>query len=289
MSAEKCLICERESIWKKVFDIPDDSLEKNYTIVECPYCQIKKTIPIPPNLNEFYPVNFFDKPQNQIYHFAKGILIKQEIKRVHKFTRSKSFLDIGAGYGDFSEKIHLSGYSVVAADNSPIRPYYIQSLKEVPFQHFNYEPLCMDAPQDIRNRVVILRHVLEHIKDPRIFLSFFISHQASHFYIVVPNASCLERKVFRQYDSFWFPPYHLWHFNKNSLKTLLEGIGIKITTMGFDTIPTILPHIYYLMKVKRYPELIREWLKPTGAKIALTMPLNLFFPNNVLWAIAQTK
>ena len=287
--SDQCLICQQEMTWQKVFDTPDNTLKETYTILECPHCQIKKTSPVPEDLSKFYPVTYFDKPQNRIFYYAKGILIDYELKRIRRFTKAKAFLDIGAGWGDFSLKAYLDGNSVVAADNSPLRPYYLRDYPEIPYIHFNYEPLNIAEPQHIKNKIVVLRHVLEHVRDPRAFLNFFVSHQADYFYIVIPNASCLERKVFRQYDSFWYPPYHLWHFNKNSLKTLLENLGLNIVTMGFDTIPTILPHVYFYMRAKKYPQFIINLLEPTGGKVALTIPLNLFFPNNVLWAIAKIK
>ena len=113
--------------------------------------------------------------------------------------------------------------------------------------------------------------------------------KASYFYIAVPNTDCLERAVFKRYYSTWYAPYHLWHFNLSSLKHLFQKTGIDLLAWGYDTIPTVLMHIHFYMRDKKYPDAIKNMFIPSGGALVLTAPLNLFFPNNVIWVIGKNR
>lgn len=289
MELKWCLICQEETSWSKIFELPDYARTNIYTIYECGRCRVKRTLPVPENLAALYSKSEFSKPQQRFYHFLKGVLIRWEIKRICSKISADKFLDLGCGYGDFAENLSRLGYSVIASDDSRQRPCYIQHLSGVPFLRFDFEQLKLENPREIKGRVVILRHVLEHARDPGKFLKTFMDLGASYFYIVVPNAVCLERRLLGRYNGFWHPPYHLWHFNKISLKILLEKCGIEVVKSGFDTIPTIGIHMDYISKTQDWPGWLRKLVLNPILTNFLYLPFNLFFSNNVVWVIGKTK
>jgi len=236
---KNCLICEQSvGAYHKILEITDYAGTQNFSIMECPACRILKTDPIPDDLGTLYEDSAFDKPQGEFHHFLKGILIRREIKRIVTATHSKGFLDMGSGHGNFSENLHKLGYSAVATDSHLQRPYYIRSIPQIPYKHFDYNKMLIEDPACVQNRTVVLRHVLEHIRDPKAFLQKFISWGAAYFYIAVPNAQSLERLIFREHNAFWHPPFHIWHYHKASMEKLLNSSGLEVIRSGHDTIPS---------------------------------------------------
>ena len=286
---EPCLICTKSVEYLKLYERFDTTFINKYDIVECPCCRIKKTLPVPENLASLYSETDFIAPQSRLYHWLKRILIRQEIKRIVKTTKARDFLDIGPGYGDFSENVSQSGYSVIAADVSPRRPYYIRHLPRIPYLRFDYEKLEMADPGRARGRVVVLRHVLEHIKEPLNFLRKLAEYKAGYVYIVVPNFGRLERTIFKNYDMLLYPPYHLWHFEKHSLQVLLERAGFEIMASGYDTIPTVWTDILLYLKHKKYPAFIIKCWEFPPLRIPLWLSLNIISLNNVVWMMAKLR
>ena len=280
-----CPVCGQRVNFKKLFPIADYKGKDMYTILECSSCKVKKTEPIP---NDLTLVNT-DEPVIPKNHWLKSFLVRREIKRIVKLTRVEQFLDIGPGDGEFSESLSAGGYSVIAADTWPERPYYLKNKKEIPYVHFDYESIEADDPSVINGRTVVLRHVLEHIRDPQHFLKKLIYQGAKNFFIVVPNASSIERRIFKQYDSAWCIPCHLWHFDINSLRRLFEQLGLNLISFGYETTPTIAWSIRRYIMLNKRPKYINNIFPNSSISLIISMLLSIFFPNNVLWALVEVK
>jgi len=283
-----CLICQQDVTQDKLFDIECHKTHKNYAIKECPSCTVKSTYPVP-DIDLYYQSDTFRQAPAKLSGMFKRILINLEMRRVVDLVEPGKFLDVGVGYGDFSLALFNAGYDVVALDSAPDRPYYIEKVAEIPYKKLNYETLEIENTEYIQGRAVILRHVLEHIKDPQRFLETFLARGASYFYIAVPNASASERKTFGRYAYLWGIPFHLWHFDEHSLSVLLEKNGLKIIKTGYDTVPTVLPNVYHYLRMKNYPLWLRNIFTPNAATYALSVPLNIFFPRNVVWMVAKAE
>mgnify|MGYP001599541330 FL=1 len=283
----RCGICAAPGEIQRVMDVPDFFLEKDYTITVCPSCGVKKTEPFPEDLSGLYKVQSYNKRQNSLFYFCKGVLIRREIRRIFRHTQNRFFLDVGSGGGEFSQQLYQAGHDAIAADSAPQRPVYLEKIAAVPYMNFDYGSYALSDRGAGKGRTVVLRHVLEHVTDPARFLGKFIEDDAAFFYIAVPNTDCLEQKVFRRYYSTWYVPYHLWHFNISSLRRLFERMGIEFVAGGYDTIPTVLMHVHFYMRDKKCPEVVRNLFAPTGGALVVTSPLNLVFPNNVVWVIGK--
>lgn len=282
-----CGICGEKRGALEYMDVPDFFLEKNYIITVCPSCGVRKTNPFPDDIPSLYKTQSYNKRQNGLFRACKGILMRHEIKRIFKYTQNRSFLDAGSGGGEFSEELFKLGYDTITSDSAPERPVYLNNILEIPYVKFNYENYTMADQLASKGRTVILRHVLEHVRDPEKFLRQFIENEASFFYVAVPNTDCLEQKIFKRYYSTWYVPYHLWHFNLLSLNKLFKRTGVELIAWGHDTIPTILMHIYFYMREKKCPDIIKNFFVPTGGALVLTSPINLIFLNNVIWVIGK--
>ena len=290
MNNQHCAACKQFVDFRKQFDIRDYFGTRTYSIDQCPVCGVMKTDPVPEDLASYYAGNNMTTPQNPVYHQLKRVLLRQEMNRILKYTGSKSFLDLGSGYGDFSELLFDSGYDVVAADSGEERPCYIKDKTDIPYIGFDYETMQIEKPELASGRTLVLRNVLEHVTDPHAFLGNFVSAGISYAYIVVPDVASSERKFFGEYYYSWHVPFHLWHFDENSLTSLLNSAGMKVVKSGHYTIPTFVNNLYRYLLINNRAAWLRGVLDPNGWLSAMSVPLNmLFFRKNVLWVIAATK
>jgi len=113
-----------------------------------------------------------------------------------------------------------------------------------------------------------------------------ISLKAAYIYIVVPNFSRPELKFFPKTDMLLHIPFHLWHFDRPSLVNLINFSGASVVSTGYDTIPTFGHNLVRFMAYRKYPEIITKCISSRVTN-CLLMPANIFFPNNVLWAIIK--
>src|SRR5262249_3091102 len=77
--------------------------------------------------------------------------------------------------------------------------------------------------------VVVMRHVLEHTRDPQAQLEAARQRlvPGGALILAVPNASGLASRVLGQYWSWYIPPAHIWYFTRPSLRRLLERTQLQ--------------------------------------------------------------
>jgi len=290
MEEVTCLICNQTGIPKLVLNVSDINLIKTYPIVKCRSCGVIKSMGIPEDLAVFYAGGMYRSSEKRsILRFLKRYLHRMEVRRLMKASVSKLFIDVGCGSGNFSQYLHESGYSVVTADAAASRPCDIAASPDIPYLIFDYNAYTVENPELLKGRTVILRHVLEHIRDPRKILQQFAYNGASYFYILVPNSSGLSKKIFGKYEGLWGLPYHLWHFDRKSLETLCESAGLKVLKSGYETIPVFLYSFHRFLVAGGAPKFIQRIFKPDLLRLILSFPFDIFSIHNVVYVIAKVE
>lgn len=176
--------------------------------------------------------NWFEK----VYHSVRKITLKQKLKFINSFnSETKNVLDIGCGTGHFLQVCQKYNWNVTGIEpdtnaraiaNTLInnRVFGAQELKNLPKSSFD---------------VITLWHVLEHLPNLKEDLTRINSVLKPNgiLIVAVPNYKSFDAK---HYKSFWAAldvPRHLWHFNKQSIKTLGHSFGFKLEKtkpMWFD-------------------------------------------------------
>jgi len=285
MSNQFCPVCGYQAALRPSFDIMDSTAKQFFTIFECASCGVKKTEPVPEDLKA---LNATDGQIIPKYKKLREVLINREISMMVKFTNSNKFLEVGPGEGLLSECLFKSGYSIIAADCWKERPYYVRDKLEIPYIGFDYEEMNISDPSVVAGRTVVMRHVLEHLRDPVAFIKKFISQGAEYFFVCVPNSSSFERKVFKRYDSLWCIPCHIWHFDKRLLNALFKRLGLKVVSFGYETTPSVGWHVRRYLSIKKYPKLTLSIFSHWVA-FMVSFLLYPFFRNNVIWAVVKVE
>ena len=288
--AEACLICGESTPLVTVYEgLPEIVSGERFDIARCPRCSVMRTLPVPGDLTGYYESDLGQAMRgtpSRVHTALKQILLAVELKRIVSRIEPGLFLDVGAGAGDFAHLLHRRGFAVVAADRSPERPSMIRAIDAIPYHRIDYDRYAIDGFSGASRVTVIVRHVLEHLRNPVEFLRRMTQYGAAFFYVAVPNSACLSRRLLGRAWYLWDPPRHLWHFNRASLVALANRLGVEVLGWGYDTLPDLVPSLYRALRVAHAPPRVYNMVTPKGTLAALSAPLNALLPRNSLWLLA---
>lgn len=135
-------------------------------------------------------------------------------------------LDIGSGYGFFTQAALNQGFKVVAVNPAISENQIFKQLNgfdPIPqfFEEIDFGPEKFD--------LVILSQILEHLLNPQQVLARIrrLLKQDGILFIAVPNVDALLIKILKSKSSFLGLPEHIIHFSKKGLEAILETSGFE--------------------------------------------------------------
>jgi len=172
-------------------------------------------------------------------------------------------LDIGCNRGDLLSEVSALGYEAHGLEfsASAVTECTCRGLK-VTLGDIQE----LEIPKDFY-KCIVLSHLLEHLSDP---VSVLRKLRAAlpldgRLIICVPNCSSPMTKLFGDSWHGWDPPFHLVHFDRNSLTRMCEQAGLCVSTI----------------KIKGHPEDFTRsfdlWLKKPRRRLLLRAVLWPFF------------
>jgi len=225
----------------------------NYTVYECPQCQLHFSDPMKSASLEWYQ-------QYQIYQVEKP----RPTEIVHRDWRAKQFfpmnlcsggklLDLGCGSGALLKLAEQHGYEVTGVDFNPVR---LRTAREF----YGLHDLRMTSVEEFLTTsseqfdVVWLFSVLEHLENPRQFACLLPRVIAPGGYLVctVPN----HQRWPQLFDPFLdTPPHHLTLWSEEALRRCLSDAGMNVVYIACS--PLLADHIY-IYATLRWPAL-KSW------------------------------
>lgn len=153
-------------------------------------------------------INYCQDYENSQAHSAKFLSHMKDVLEILKTESPKGSLivEVGCGKGDFVELIQNDGYFNVKGFDAS----YEGSNRAIEKRYL--------SPKDkITADMVVLRHVLEHVQQPHVFLTMLSSiFESAKIYIEVPNYDwILENKTY-----FDITYEHVNYFSQTSLQSL---------------------------------------------------------------------
>jgi SAM-dependent methyltransferase len=143
------------------------------------------------------------------------------IDRCRRFTPGRKFLDIGAGYGFFSNEAGRRDFAVTALEPSPRCRAVFQVLNG-----FLPEPRML-GPDFVESHpaefdAVLMSQVLEHVDelDECVSSLFRLTRPGGVVAIAVPHFASLITRIQGRGDMFINPPEHLNFFTRSGLTRL---------------------------------------------------------------------
>ena len=231
----------------------------DYTLNKCVECYLVQTYPLPAqeSFDNLYDEEYFAKlacrkGEELVYH-------RRILHLIEQYKISGSMLEVGIGAGFFLELAQQQGWSIQGIEPSEAACRYVSQTVSVPIFNDTLEAAHL-PPKSIDT--IVLRHVLEHIAEPQMFMRELrrILKDNGLICLVVPNFGGLHARVERE---TWFHlsiPYHVAHYTKRPLQQLIDANGFDVVRfMTTDlscnsyliTVLNILRHILQLAPIRR--------------------------------------
>lgn len=205
---------------------------------------------------ELYDASYFDNGGYRDY-FKQLTQRRYEAQRRLRWltstARPASLLEAGCAAGLFVDAARRAGIRATGVEPAEVCVRFATEQLNLPVRQGSFESIAAST----RVEAVCAFHVLEHVEDPRKFMSRARSVLAPGGWLAleVPN---IDSVAARRQGHSWHglqPAYHRWHFSPQSLSRLVEDYGFRIRRC--DTVPVS----HYLRP--------RYRLRPKGAWTAL--------------------
>lgn len=141
-------------------------------------------------------------------------------------VKSGKVLDVGCGIGWVVAEANRKGFRGMGID---INPEYVAAGKE--YLNVDLRPVSLEKFRTKEKYdVVILKHILEHIADPKPFLDKVKKLMKPGGILIVssPNIDSLMARIFLDRWYGLRPQEHRWQFTKKSLPRLLRQNGFSV-------------------------------------------------------------
>lgn len=262
--------------------VRESSSGERFSIHQCHSCSLR-FIADPPSVEEskqYYRGEAAARMHqfgDSMYHRCRSVLMGFDLKRLlQQLDPEDAIVDYGAGDGTVSAFLHRRGGAVIALDMyaSDRWPH-----RDLPYRQCDLNGTAV-SPQDLLvpvahgesrpPKAVVMRHVLEHLYEPRRVLSVIRDAGCRYVLVIVPNYRSRLRPLCGEYWYHWDPPRHLFHFSKSSLVRLAESCGytaVRIDTYGIDE---IISSLYRYILVKGGRHALAQLVNPHSAWATLS-------------------
>ena len=230
-----CIICNSKN-YINFLDVQNRfELTESYKLVKCG-CGLIFLNPRPPEseIYKFYKNNNYDphikKKKNYIfdtiYTLIKKRAFKRKFKIISKFLSiedNQTHIDIGGGMGEFCDFIKNKGFLTKNYDSSQIALKISESNKIDTITSLNHiESNSIDC--------ITAWHSIEHIhRIDSLFKNIQrVLKKEKYLFLCVPNYNSIDQQFFKKKWVAWDAPRHLYHFNPDVLKKLLENYKFKV-------------------------------------------------------------
>ncbi|MFC6018116.1 class I SAM-dependent methyltransferase [Plantactinospora solaniradicis] len=195
----------------------------------CRSCAFQWTAAELASPEELYDESYY-KSESYRRYFALAAQWRFEATRRLRWllsaVRPATLVEAGPAGGFFLKAASARGISVEGVEVSELAARYARERLGVPVRRGMFESISLAAPV----QAVCAFHVLEHVPDPRVFLSAAreMLLPGGWLALEVPNISSAAA---HRYGASWVdlaPRYHHWHFSPESLARLVTEAGFAV-------------------------------------------------------------
>jgi len=218
-----------------------------WDLFECGNCHVTTLLPKPSaeQLNSYYAqysrgdsINFSPSRWakhfvlRRAFHWLSGEVDPRDFIHLSADWR---MLDYGCGQAVYLVDFHARGMAVSGAEMSSAVVQACRShgldVRQVT------DPDKIPFP-DVEFDIIYLMQVFEHLREPHRFMDELarILKPGGFLYLSVPNSRSVWRRVFGEHwVSGWFAPFHLFHYDRDSLSSLAAKHGFEAVELWTRT------------------------------------------------------
>lgn len=244
-----CLICHNPE-WRLVIRSPDVEYRckpGEFDLVECTKCGHIYVHPLPSysEIPSLYPNTYYTVNKKSPLWLDGAIYEKKLAADAHKLRRSlsdfniKSIVDVGAG-----ELSRLARLKEAFGGNTEAIAFDIQFEPDVEQQAQKFGiklvrgnvETDVEALRDNGHDLIIMRQLIEHLRDPQKAVSNLARKLAPNGLIIIdtPNRGGLDYALFRKkHWGGYHVPRHFHLFNQEALCKIIERAGLVVHRKGY--------------------------------------------------------
>ncbi|HZY80492.1 MAG TPA: class I SAM-dependent methyltransferase [Cyclobacteriaceae bacterium] len=235
-----CPICGEKDFSKQLETLDYTATRESFTIQRCDHCSLLLTNPRPSidTIGKYYQSDKYishtgggDGVIDNIYRAVRSRTLKSKLQLVNKYQSKFNLLDYGCGTGEFLATCKDAGWSVTGVE--PSDEARLKVRKDI--------TVVSDLSKvDAQVNAITMWHVLEHVHELNETLARLRSLLTNNgtVFIAVPNHESYDARYYKNFWAGYDVPRHLWHFNKENIKTLLTRHNLRlqaIQPMKFDS------------------------------------------------------
>lgn len=232
----KCNLCDQRQ-----FEIVEDD-QQPYKVLKCANCSLVFVHPHPPavELESHYDNGYYDEWISRQKDKRLGMWQKR-LEKIAGFKSSGQLLDVGCGEGAFLGLAQKKGWQVSGTELSAFGARY--AADTLGSDIYRGDLLSAGFKKNFFD-VVTMWHVLEHVDDPKKYLSEIhrILKPDGLFVIAVPNVNNLVFQIayrivkgkMHKLFTIGEKEIHLYHFSPITLRRYLEETGFSCLRLAPD-------------------------------------------------------
>ena len=180
-------------------------------------------------LEEYYKTNDYISHQEKtrdlksfIYNLLKKYMFWQKYKWIKKFVDNGSWLDFGAGTGEFLAYLPNKNWDKIAFEPNQ------NAIARIKEKKLSYTTDYHDFDDNVN--VISAFHALEHVIKIKDWFNFVkkISKKDTIIAIAVPNFKSFDADYYKEYWAAYDVPRHQYHFSKESIYRLFQENGFEL-------------------------------------------------------------
>jgi SAM-dependent methyltransferase len=233
-----CLVCGSE-LFAPLFQASDrlyHTTRTQFSVVRCGQCGLLRLHPqpSPEEVGRYYPDNYWFAPDHSaashLEEAYRRLVLRDHVHFVAQAMAAApagTLLDIGCGGGLFLGLMRARGFQVMGLDSAPAAAGIAWHRQQAPavcgvLERPPFPPQSFAA--------ITMFHVLEHVHDPRVYLSAArqLLAPGGRLVVQVPNAACWQFRLLGRAWNGVDVPRHLYDFRDRDLERLLESCGLQV-------------------------------------------------------------
>lgn len=237
---DECPCCGQKNILPALSAVDYTVSHRRFEIRECKNCSLRFTQNVPGEneIGAYYQsANYISHSNtnegfiNKLYHKVRNRTLIQKGKMVEKVTgkATGSILDVGCGTGAFLNTMQNSSWQITGLEPDETarkKAWELYNLNlDIPGKLFSLPAQSFD--------VITMWHVLEHVHDLHNYMKTLkqLLKSGGKLFIAVPNYTCYDQKVYKEFWAAYDVPRHLYHFSPASMHKLLSIHNMQIDTL----------------------------------------------------------
>jgi len=245
---------------------------KGYAVIGCPRCGLRRIdpVPSPAALSDYYSrlyalaadaTHVAPESYRQQSNHVAGLLARRA-------PGARRVCEVGCSGGWLLQHLQRRGYDV--------KGYELSAATSQLARDRGLDVVTGEFTADgDRFDVILMRHVLEHTRDPLRQLQHAAAslNAGGTLLVAVPNGASLCCRLLGRHWSWYIPPAHIWYLTPDSLRTLAQRAGFVprriMTRQGDAYHPCVELAAGIVRRVRRAPAIPDVSPLPTGPE-ALT-------------------